>query len=133
MSEKALFIQWQESYSVGHTVLDRQHRFVIDAVNELYELLRNGATPVALQDVLEHLNRYTRTHFTFEEKLLESAGYPDLDSHRLLHREMRDKSWGGSLGPESAEEIFDFLKEWWLNHILRHDMEYAGFLRGEGK
>ena len=130
MSEKALFIHWQESYSVGHPVLDRQHRFVIDAVNELYGLLRNGETPVVLKDVLERLDRYTRTHFTFEEKLLESAGYPDLDNHRALHQEMRDKSWRGSLGAESAEEIFGYLKEWWLNHILRHDMEYARFLRG---
>lgn len=134
MKERTSYIQWQDGYSVGHPILDRQHRFVIDTINELYELVRNGEDRPDLNAVLERLGRYTRTHFAFEEKVLEGCGYPDIENHRALHRQMGERSeelhrsWL-NVGAESTEEVFLFLKRWWLNHILTIDSEYVEFLK----
>ncbi len=136
MKKSTCFIQWQDAYSVGNAVIDRQHRFVINLINELYDGLRDGKDSLEISPFLEKLDKYVRAHFAYEEKYLEDNEYPNKDQHFELHKEMKIKalefSWSGRHPEmEPAAEIFDFLKRWWLNHILKEDMAYARYFRGK--
>ncbi|WP_429885215.1 bacteriohemerythrin [Geoalkalibacter halelectricus] len=132
--EPTVFIQWKPSYSVGHSLIDRQHRIVIEVINELYLARRHGYPPGKLAALLKRLDQYTKAHLSFEERLLLENGYPDLPAHLELHRVMKARmaglAWmGEAMDEEAAQELFDFLKAWWLHHILEEDMKYSEYLR----
>ena len=43
------------------------------------------------REALDELVDYTKTHFTYEEGLMEQNGYPDFDSHKAQHKQMIEK------------------------------------------
>lgn len=131
--EQNQFIAWQEEYCVGNSILDRQHQFVVHSINRLYETRMADGAEAALDALLDSLYQYTKTHFAYEERLLETASFPELESHRALHRRMEAKTLelkehclAGKR--ELTEELFRFLKDWWLGHILQEDFGYRPFL-----
>lgn len=128
--QKLPFIQWCKDYSVGHAVLDQQHRSVIQVINQLYDTVESKKE--VAESTLQSLVRYTRVHLTFEEKILEKTGYPELEKHKKLHEEMR--RWSDTFLPSLTSsddfnmEVLQFLRHWWLDHILTQDKKYAPFL-----
>lgn len=135
MNETA-FIQWRPHYSVGHKLIDRQHHFVIDVINDLYLSLRGDMSSGQFKMLMQRLQQYTRAHLGFEEKLLQECGYPDLNSHMALHQQMKSMSLemerlSEVMDKDWARDLFDFLKSWWLHHILEEDMKYRKYLQSK--
>lgn len=60
-------IKWDESYSVGEAVIDRQHRGLIDLINALDDDVEVGF-------VLDQLTLYVADHFRTEEELMAGRG-----------------------------------------------------------
>ncbi|HLN08650.1 MAG TPA: bacteriohemerythrin, partial [Xanthobacteraceae bacterium] len=90
----------------------------------------------ALADILDELIRYTRSHFAFEEDMLQKQGYSQLPAHHAVHEgltaqvcELRDRFQSGKLA--ISMEVLRFLKDWLADHILRHDKDYAKELSGK--
>jgi hemerythrin-like metal-binding protein len=126
------FILWQESYSVKQKTLDDQHVQIVDLINELYASKSDGSQ-VAPRRIMEQLRSYTETHFAHEEDMMRAAGYPDAESHARYHawmtlktRELSDAVIGS---PDIlTDEVFAFLKKWWLDHIRGIDTRYAPYM-----
>ncbi|WP_305045850.1 bacteriohemerythrin [Geoalkalibacter sp.] len=126
------FIQWTPAYSVGHSLLDRQHRFVIEVINELYQARIHLRSPGEFKAIFQRLGQYTKTHLAYEEKFLADHGYPEQAEHARLHQAMKIRILAIEQQNETgdvdiSQELFDFLKDWWLTHILEEDMRYAKF------
>lgn len=123
-------IIWQESYSVGVGAIDRDHRLIIDLVNQLHEAQETAQTRDVVVSVLNILCEYVERHFAVEEDAMERGGYPHVDQHRREHRrlsqrvrEMRQLYTEGeyeAVGPE----MMMFLTHWLSSHILGADMRY---------
>lgn len=129
------FVEWKPQYSVGVLEIDAQHRRLLEVINQLHEAMKAGGNPRALTVVVNELVGYTRYHFAFEEKMLEDAGYPDLDEHRRKHRAMvaqveafREAAMAG--GATVSMKLMNFLKDWLTKHILETDMRYSDHLVG---
>ena len=77
-------IEWQDDLDTGIEVIDRQHRRMVAMANAVCEAQERGDR-AAIGDVLEGLIDYTLSHFTFEEALMEDAGYAFADAHKRVH------------------------------------------------
>jgi len=130
-------IVWDDSFSVGVTVLDTQHHRIIDMINLLLSEPDADVTSETLSDILTLITTYSREHFETEEGLLEQYGYPDLPAHREQHVSFRESAGAfcvATMGGHAAvpEHVLRYLKEWWTHHILTTDMQYRPFFREKG-
>ena len=83
-----LDLTWNETLSVGHPVLDAQHRQLMDTMSELHGTLTQGGAIARAAEVLDVLLEQARHHFATEEELMRESGYQGLDLHKSTHARM---------------------------------------------
>ncbi len=132
-----VLMQWSDSLSVGVDRFDRQHRKLVDLVNELYAALRAGKATEVQRKILDSLVEYTVSHFADEERQMAAAGYPDLEAHKAYHaqliRQVSDFKTKLDQGQTSiSSDLFNFLKSWLVNHIMEQDKAYGPHLNRIG-
>ena len=131
------FIQWKDEYNVGIDSIDQQHKKLVNLINKLQTAIDYSTGEEFEHEALNELVDYTKTHFGYEEGLMEKYGYPDFEPHKALHREMIAKveavlaeyEQDGDLAMDHA---VTFLKSWLINHINGTDKQYSSFLIEKG-
>ena len=78
-------IKWDNNLSVGNSKIDRDHRVLIQDVNEMHSALAAGKGKKILRDSLAKLVKDAQEHFGREEILWKSGGYADFDKHKQQH------------------------------------------------
>lgn len=126
-------ITWSEEFSVGDASLDSQHLYIIDLINRIIDCQNRPSHSDLIISTLSEINNYSRYHLEYEEALLERLDYPEFNEHKALHFEYLEKtsdlsSKAQNFDKNVTDEILEFLKDWWLNHILVEDMKYKSFL-----
>ncbi len=131
-------IDWKSSYDLGIEDIDFQHHFFANLINRLSDELRTVNSLDRTASLLAELNAYACFHFISEENMMSRAGYPDLDEHISHHRDLIDKlgAKGGLLQvkhtEQSAEELIEFLIDWFLHHTIHEDRLFADYLHKKG-
>ena len=92
-----------------------------------------GASSQELSLLFRKALAYAQSHFDFEEGLLRDSHYPHLLEQEQAHRNyLQQVEALVQPAPGSHKAIsmdmLQFLKDWWLNHILKMDRAYAPFL-----
>ncbi len=130
-------VQWTEALSVRIPSIDQQHHRLVDLLNALHQAMVQAKPREAVGAVLEELVAYTDSHFAYEEGLLDTHAYPELAKHKELHvklvgqiLEFQRQFNGGERNLDV--EIFHFLKDWLVNHIMGVDRRYSTFLSSRG-
>jgi len=130
-------LSWKDDYSVKIREVDEQHKKLIGMINELHDAMTQKKAKEVLGDVLKKLADYTVFHFSAEERLMRSNGYPEYEEHREKHQKMtakvlalQDELKQGKI--TLSMEVMDFLKSWLDKHILGTDKKYSPFLTGKG-
>lgn len=131
-------IKWYESLSVGVKEIDEQHMSFIKMVNELLNAMQQGKSKEIKGKILDKLIEYAFYHFTKEERLMEAAGYPDLEEHKKEHEAFVDKlvefQKAYSENKNSlTSEMVSFMNNWWLTHIRVSDKKYEPYLKNNAK
>jgi hemerythrin len=129
-------ITWKDAYSVNVASIDEQHKILIGLINKLHDAMSSGQGKAVRSTVLTELAAYTRTHFSYEESLMARAIYPNLTTHRTLHRDLvaRISSLESRMetGASIAIETMTFLRNWLVEHIQQEDKGYSECLRNKG-
>ncbi|BHH83977.1 bacteriohemerythrin [Desulforhopalus sp. 52FAK] len=125
--------KWRESYDTGVSVLDEQHKKLIELINKLYRVMRDRESEAVIKDVLEEMSKYAEYHFAEEEKLLKDNNYPGYENHIALHQSYREKvkSLMDGAGMEEDKQMkatYIFLRQWWMEHIVGEDKKYGEFI-----
>ncbi len=68
----------------GNSIIDREHRELIDAVNKLLDAC-GGKGSEQLQATAKFLNDYVDKHFLHEEQLQQQSGYTNYTAHKAFH------------------------------------------------
>lgn len=125
------FIEWNSIYSVGIEIIDNQHKRIFELINEIYNTSKLDFAQ--FEKVRIQLNNYANYHFRLEEKLFEITHYPQTNAHLQEHNEFREKikQWNEKSKKEMENELFDFLVDWLIEHILNVDMKYAPYIKKE--
>jgi len=134
---------WDESFDVGHAALDSDHRILVNLLNQLQDAMETGQSRQVVGSVINVLAEYTEHHFRREEAMLAQAGYPRIDAHLALHRQLEERvrdirdRWTAGDRTALGDEVLGFLKKWLTDHILGADKAYRPWIEGldepEGK
>ena len=128
------FVSWDASYDLGIEQVDKQHRHLVELINDLYCacLGEKGALEEKFRQVMKELVTYVMIHFKDEEKLMEEINYPNIKEHKQYHEDfvreilksVNDYQNGKQLVPNY---FVRFLRDWLFNHILITDKEMSKF------
>ncbi|PLX43711.1 MAG: hemerythrin [Hyphomicrobiales bacterium] len=132
-TEMALF-EWDDSFSVGIDMVDKQHMILVRAINLLHMAVKANSSDKLLGEIFDTLADYTDVHFTYEEQLFEIYRYPDAEEHIAQHTALLEKvlhlkrQWEAG-NAEIGREVLDFLVGWLHDHILGSDRAYTAYLQ----
>jgi hemerythrin len=106
---------------------------IIHILNDIYDYQKDKTIPLDLENILNDLLTYTKTHFADEEGLLRLVDFPRFNEHKVLHDRMAQQTQ--ALREEYLKchedlswELMGSLKDWWLNHIQSDDKRYVPYL-----
>ena len=128
--------KWDKSLETGYEKVDKQHKMLAAAVNDLMEASSSGKGDREVLRTLEFLTNYTVQHFTDEENLQIMYEYPDYPNHKRIHEDFREKV--GELvrkvnetGPteEIIAEVSSIICAWLLEHIKGEDFRMASYVK----
>jgi len=127
-------IQWKDRYNIGYKEIDAQHKGLLGILNELIDLVGERRDPEQVAGIFHRLCDYVRIHFSTEERYMRSCGYPRLEEHEALHATFVQKLLELNAAYDPADrhlldETLDFLKHWYLDHIIKADLDYSPFLQ----
>lgn len=128
-------IKWDESFSVGNTEIDEQHKKWIAIYNNMHEGLTGGGSSNLANlaaNSLEEMHDYAKNHFQFEEEYLKRINYPELVDHRRLHRDFENKIYNYTREIRDGKillntSIIKMIRNWLVEHILQEDKKYSDF------
>jgi hemerythrin len=121
--DKHLFVvEWRDGFRIGVAQVDAEHRHLFTLVKDL--------DVSNVDETLGELLDYVVTHFTHEQELMESSGFPDFRQHLGLHEQFSaqvadflsaDTQWD----EVRIHELRRFLNKWLVGHILTHDLRFG--------
>jgi hemerythrin len=126
-------LEWNSKLSVHVESIDRQHRLIITAINDLYDALAADASEEVLDDLFVRIMDITSTHFSYEDVLMVNNGYPEAAQHLTKHNELMATIGKMSLKARDraqlqSSEMVQFFNSWLGDHILGQDMKLGQFL-----
>lgn len=125
-------VAWDPGMSVGEGTLDKDHRILIDLINQLARA-HHRADGIVMEFVVDELYNYTVRHFQREEQYLQAGGYPHLAAHQTIHRQFAQnvsdirQQFFRNFDPACALNLTDVLGNWLQKHILGADKEYQAY------
>jgi hemerythrin len=132
------FMVFTDKMSDGVAAIDHQHAGLVAIINELYALVLRHEKAPPLEKVFDHLARYTKQHFDYEEKLFAETGYPKLEEHRAHHEEFKQRvaeyriKANGRNDTILAADLLHILKQWLTDHIANDDKDACRHLNDCG-
>jgi hemerythrin-like metal-binding protein len=123
-----MHVEWNDAFSIGISEIDDQHKKFFELLDKSYSLIFQGNSQSALSQLLDELIAYSKYHFAEEEELMRKHNYVNLDQHILKHSNFTNKilSYKIEIIREHkymSVDIFDFIRNWLLDHILETDIE----------
>lgn len=119
-------IEWNSDFNTGILEIDEHHKRILFYIKQL-EQISHTENMIDVRSVFNSLADYTLTHFEFEEKLQERAGYPFLKAHKKVHDVFRNRIATFSERLDNGENIVPdlifMLKTWAANHIKGDDRD----------
>ncbi len=120
----------------GNATIDKEHRELLQAVNDLMDACGKGKGRAALEPTIKFLLDYVGKHFSHEEELQTRRKYPGVAAHKRFHIEYTAKlrQIAASIpaaGP-SVTDLGELNKHIALlvTHIRTEDKRLGAFLNG---
>lgn len=124
-------ISWSADFETGIDIIDAQHQRLFQYFEEIQQCL-SSANGAKVESLCRGLIDYAISHNTFEESLMENAGYPMLEAHHQVHEAFKQRAYGylekidqGVDPLKIAREMRTDIGLWLINHIKREDQHYV--------
>ena len=130
-------IEFDDSLLTHVEEMDKQHMRLVELLNSVYELLKEGKKEEALELFKREILSYTEYHLSEEEKFMEKIGYPELDDHRKVHDMFRREicnlaPYIGKGDPKAFREALAHAWGWIYTHIAKTDKKYGIYAKEKG-
>ncbi|HEY9189156.1 MAG TPA: bacteriohemerythrin [Bacteroidota bacterium] len=122
-------ISWDEKYAINVPRIDEQHQILFNYLNEYYDSLANGKSLSIIDSTLKKLIDYANYHFKDEEDFMTLLPDYDFHSHKNQHNYfiVKVQEMSNMEREEINFELFNFMKEWILNHVLITDKKMGQY------
>ena len=124
-------------YRMYPASINEDQKKIIGTVDKAIDAKQQQDSPNELKEVLSHINRDAVRHFTTEESYMKIFKYPGYQYHKEEHHDFSEKAIAycnrvieGDY--HISNEIFEYLKEWLVNHIQITDKKYVECFRENG-
>ncbi len=121
--------KWDEKLRLGVDPMDKDHQKIIALMNDLEKAREQQASFTELERAFRNLAEFTAQHFREEEVYMESIAFPQLNSHKLIHKRLLDTLQehyeNFQQSKQLNEQVFTFLSFWLKSHICGIDKQYA--------
>jgi hemerythrin len=124
-----VFYVWTDNMEVGDTLIDAQHKELIEMTNDLLVACYYGQPPSKLHDMLLEIANESVQHFLDEEQLMLTVGYPGYNEHKQIHDGFLAVVIGALALVETEGPSADLISaiattvgNWVMDHILQADV-----------
>lgn len=121
---------WSDALNTGNRAIDVQHKYLIDIINELAELIELEKPVQEIKTILNLLQHYTEWHFHREELCMERLQCPIADANQSAHQifiaslvDFRKEFAASGGNRDLAMRLYRELTQWLVNHIQRIDRQ----------
>lgn len=127
-------LQWREQLSVCNDLIDNDHKQLIAIINTANQSLQ-AMSRAGLLAALDQLHKYSKQHFSLEEKIAQAVGYPSMVTLHTSHEDLLHTlgqiaaEIGEQWDAPTAEHFGMFLREWLINHVIKEDMLLKPYLK----
>lgn len=132
-----IYMKWRPDFNLGIEEIDKQHRKIVDLINELSEAFMKDTAREKLSDIFKELIDYADYHFKDEEALFSAHNFPFTAEHIEMHKRFIQKVTNLKQKYEEDQpvtfRVLGFMKEWLTDHILDADREYASLVKANKK
>jgi len=125
------YFSWTDDLDVHVDRLNDQHKALIGIMEEIYTLNQQRVRRNQVELAMDKLVVFTGKHFIDEEQYMQSTGYEETDSHKILHRELLQElkseveSYKTQGESEVPDKFFSFLHRWVIVHIKGSDGRFG--------
>jgi hemerythrin len=130
-----MFYDWKDEYLIHIESIDYQHQKLFMMVKVLHGYIESGDTALVMKNFLNELIKYTKTHFSDEERYMKEIGMPEnlYQQHAQEHLDLINEVKAIKTDYDSAHKVFTpklikFLVDWLRNHIVHTDTKISQFL-----
>ena len=124
-----------DSFLVGHEVIDAQHKELVRMTNEFYAGVQMGGliAKMFFMKTIQGAVQYVKTHFAAEEEIMQKIGYPFFEEHKKRHEDFvaavarQVQVFEKEDNPDPAGFV-RYLMDWVLQHIADMDKKYAPYI-----
>lgn len=129
-------LAWTEQWSVGNSMIDSDHKNLVDLVNNVEHALRMG-NRLALSLAFKQLWNDVEVHCMNEERIAQAVNFP-LDNHKRTHQYLRDElqyirdeleDKCGVWSEGAIEHFTRFLGDWLIEHVTGEDVQMKPVLQ----
>ena len=119
-------IQWKDAFSVGVPSIDHEHQELIESINALIEVARQGASFDSVSGALGEIYTQISAHFALEERIMRNARYDAYPEHKEDHEDLLEElrsimdqvDYDGSY---DETHLAVELERWFSVHFRTHD------------
>jgi len=132
-------LEWQEEYSTGVDVIDREHQRLFKIVNKLFAFKEEGKdSQWTCQEGIKYFRGHATKHFEDEEAYMASIGYEGLERHRRIHQGFRENTLPAleqelertDYAPDAVDHFLGVCTGWLVGHTLTEDQAITGKREG---
>lgn len=131
---------WHDFLKIGVDFIDNDHKKLLEIMVATKSAIEEGDNTKCVI-LLTSLLKEARDHFSREEEYLLEVKYPDLEKHKIYHKELLVKAdttkriCEGMETEHDLKECFDGMANFLIDDILKGDimfksyLEYAGYIK----
>lgn len=127
-------LEFNEAIMTGDEVIDTQHRYLIDLINEIADVVDNGTAETELGPILPMLQYFVEWHFDREEQCMNRRNCPFADVNKQAHTAfletvatLKDQYHRDGASQELALHMHTQLCDWLVTHIQGIDAKIRDF------
>jgi len=120
MSKNVMQFEWSKAIETGHNNVDEQHVKLFTFLKELKEASGKFNNNLIVNHIIGQLKQYALEHFAYEEELMETFEYDEINRHKLIHKEFVKKVCKIEEDVQFTnqyENLVDFIYDWLISHI----------------
>ncbi|EJO9685519.1 hemerythrin domain-containing protein, partial [Campylobacter jejuni] len=121
------------TFSVHNAKIDEQHKKLFELAGKVEYLIDKPVYKDEIKNLLAEFFNYMKDHFYEEERYMELIKYPDIETHKKIHKHIIQSMIELIKNIKSTndlkEKLYLAVKKWLLEHILYEDMKVEQYRR----
>lgn len=129
--------KWKEENNVDISIIDEQHKKFLEIINQLKVIINNDTCKESVSDIFYQIAYLIDHYFIKEEIYFKDCQYPNFDKHKsdhnmFINRIIQLQKDLENNKPDLCLEIYNYLVNWFDDHILKFDKEAVAYLKKSG-